>query len=295
MTRAIDFHGHCFQERTAPVGGVQPYCTPDELLRIYDRLGIEKGCICPEVVPEVGMFTQSNEEVLEICRRHPDRFVPFCNVDPRNAYNSASADLAWALEYYKAKGCRGLGEVQANLRIGDERVRNLFAAAECNGLPLVFHLSPFPGRGYGLVDDKGLPGLERALKDFPKLRFVGHSQAFWCEIGEYEGQDSRFGYPKGPVKEGRIAQLMRQYPNLCAELSSGSGLNALERDRAYAARFLTEFADRLFFAMDICSPTGWISTLPSLLDDMLANGEISETTHLKIVRGNAAKVLEAAV
>jgi predicted TIM-barrel fold metal-dependent hydrolase len=100
----------------------------------------------------------------------------------------------------------------------------------------------------------------------------------------------RFGYPKGPVKEGRIAQLMRKYPNLYGDLSAGSGCNALARDRAYAAKFLTEFQDRLMFAMDICAPAHR-SGLPELLKDMRDKGEISQTVFNKVAHGNARRIL----
>ena len=151
-------------------------------------------------------------------------------------------------------------------------------------------MSPFDGEDYGLVDLPGMPGLEESLKRFPKLKLFGHSQAFWCEIGEYKGQSVRFGYPKGPVKEGRIAQLMRKYPNLYGDLSAGSGCNALARDRAYAAKFLTEFQDRLMFALDICAPARR-SGLPELLREMRDKGEISQTVFDKVAHGNARRIL----
>ena len=293
MGTFIDIHAHGYLEDQYhyPAHGKKPFCTPDDLLRHYDRLDIDKGCILPVVSPESVLNTQSNEEILRFCATHPDRFVPFCNLDPRNLLNSMKSPFLRVLQWYREKGCKGIGELTCNLRFLDERVQTLFAAAEEIGFPVTFHMSPFEGEDYGLVDLPGMPGLEETLKRFPKLKLFGHSQAFWCEIGEYKGQSVRFGYPTGPVKEGRIARLMRRYPNLYGDLSAGSGCNALARDRAYAAKFLTEFQDRLMFGMDICAPESNVSKLPALLKDMRDKGEISQTVFDKVAHGNARRLL----
>ena len=295
MGTFIDIHAHGYLDDQYHYNGPgdkgKPFCTPDDLLRHYDRIGVEKGCLLPVVSPESVLNTQSNEEILRFCATHPDRFVPFCNLDPRNLLNGMNSPFLRVLQWYKDKGCKGLGEMTCNLRFLDERVQALFAAAEEVGFSVTFHMSPFEGENYGLVDLPGMPGLEESLKRFPKLRFFGHSQTFWSEIGQYRGQHVRFGYPSGPVKEGRIAQLMRKYPNLYGDLSAGSGCNALARDRAYAAKFLTEFQDRLMFALDICAPHRNISRLPELLNDMLAKGEISKTVYDKVACGNARRLL----
>ena len=37
----------------------------------------------PEVNPEHSVHIQSNEEVIEVVKKYPDRFIWFCNIDPR--------------------------------------------------------------------------------------------------------------------------------------------------------------------------------------------------------------------
>jgi predicted TIM-barrel fold metal-dependent hydrolase len=269
----------------------KPFCTPDDLLRHYDRIGVEKGCLLPVVSPESVLNTQSNEEILRFCATHPDRFVPFCNLDPRNLLNRMNSPFLRVLQWYKEKGCKVLGELTCNLRFLDERVQALFAAAEEIGFSVTFHMAPFEGENYGLVDIPGMPGLEESLKRFPKLRFFGHSQAFWSEIGQYRGQQARFGYPSGPVKEGRIAQLMRKYPNLYGDLSAGSGNNALARDLDYAGKFLTEFQDRIMYGVDICAPKGYVSPLDQTMKTLLRTGRISTTVYKKVARENQIRIL----
>ena len=291
----IDIHAHCYahvQMEFRP--GQHLFPQEADMLEFYDLHGVEKGVLLPACNVENTLGVQSNEEVLEICARHPDRFIPFCNIDPRAFFNSPRSRLEDILSWYQDKGCKGVGEVCANLNFLDPRVQNLFAATEKVGFPLTFHVSPFQDYAYGLVDEAGLPGLEECLKRFPKLNFLAHSQAFWCEIGRYEGQEPRFGYPTGPADGGRVAELMRKYPNLKGDLSAGSGCNALSRDRVHAARFLKEFQDQLFFGLDICVPETEREKpheLPKLLADMCAKGEIAATVFRKVARENAIALL----
>lgn len=303
MTKFIDIHGHCVQEHFVPYqnrkgDGVcrHQISNPEEMLEFYDRHGVEKGVLLPLCNAENTMQSQSNEEVLNIAKLHPGRFIPFCNVDPRNLCNNAfTSRYLDTLKWYRDKGCKGLGEMCCNLHFLDPRVQALLSAAEEVGFPVTFHMAPFMDNNYGLVDEDGLPELEETLKRHPKLRIFGHSQAFWAEIGELKKAQDRFGYPKGAVeKEGRLVELMRKYTNLHGDLSAGSGANALMRDRKYAAKFLTEFQDRLLFGMDICSPEGERENpnpLAAFLRDLFAKGEITETVFNKVGRDNAVRIL----
>lgn len=296
MTKFIDIHAHgllapCCPVFEGPTG--QPLCSPEELIAWYDKLGIEKGCILPETAPESPSIlnTQSNEELMRFCQTHPDRFIPFCNVDPRNCFNDRTTPFTRILTHYKEQGYKGVGEITCNLPILDERVQAFFAGCEEVGFPIIPQFAPFMGETYGLVDLPGLPGLEDTLKRFPKLVVLGHSQTFWCEIGEYTGQGVRFDYPVGKVKEGRLPKLMREYPNLCCDLSAASGANALMRDKEFGIKFMNEFQDRLFFGMDIARPFEVRSKLPGYLRGLLAEGAISQQVFDKIARGNAVRLL----
>ena len=303
MTGFIDIHGHCVQEHFVPYqdkkgDGVcrHQISDPSEMLEFYDRHGVEKGVLLPLGNAENAMQSQSNEEVLNIAKLHPGRFIPFCNVDPRNLRNNAfTSRYLDTLKWYRDKGCKGLGEMCCNLHFLDPRVQALLSAAEEVGFPVTFHMSPYADNSYGLVDEGGMPELEETLKRHPKLRVFGHSQAFWAEIDELKTAQDRFGYPKGAVeKEGRLVELMRKYPNLHGDLSAGSGANALMRDRKYAAKFLTEFQDRLLFGMGICSPEGERerpNPLAAFLRDLFAKGEITETVFNKVGRDNAVRIL----
>lgn len=288
----IDIHVHTRKVAGFPRWGKQAYAKPEQLLEKYDRLGIEKGVLLPGVSPECSFVPQSMEEILEISREHADRFIPFCNIDPRMLNNSPNAPLGEIIAYYKKQGCKGVGEITANLPFNDPLVKNLFHHCQQQQMPLTFHIGHSIGGCYGLYDEPGFPMLEQTLQEFPDLIFLGHSQAFWMEIGPLEEGQSRKGYPKGKIeKPGQVVELMRRYENLHGDLSAGSGCNAVSRDEEFGVSFLKEFQDRLYFGTDICAPET-NTPLVDFLIKLKTEGKIDETCFNKIARENAIKLLK---
>ena len=286
----IDIHVHAHRTPGLPLNGKPFFAGPDHLLKRYDAVGIERGVLLPLVSPET-YLPQSNEDILDMAEGSGGRFIPFCNVDPRALSNSADAPLDKALHYYRDRGCKGLGEVTANLPFLHPMVQNLFRHTEETGFPLTFHIATRAGGCYGLIDQPGLPQLEASLRRFPKLVFFGHSQAFWGEIGTLDTPADRDVYPDYPVREeGVLPKLMRRYPNLCGDLSAGSGCNALKRDPDHAVAFLNEFQDRLLFGTDICAPDTPTPLVDFLLD-LRDNNKITEEVFRKVARENAVRLL----
>ncbi len=289
----IDVHVHT---RRIPGPSRNPqngktYATPEELIKRYDAIDVERAVLLPGVSPECSFVPQSVEEVLELSEEYKGRFIPFCNVDPRSMTNSADAPLDRIMQHYKDKGCKGIGEITANLPVLHPMVQNLFKHAEKAGLPVTFHMAPQIGGIYGIYDDPGLPQLERSLSLFPELKFFAHSQTFWAEMGVLNTVADRYGYPRYPIKEeGAVPKLFRKYSNLYGDLSAGSGHNALARDEEYAVRFLNEFQDRLMFGTDICAPdtpTPLVDLLLKLRDEK----KISATVFNKIAKLNVINIL----
>lgn len=292
----IDIHAHAYRK---PVPFVVQFCTAEELIQRYDELGIEKGVLLPIVSPEI-YFPQANEDILDMAAQYPDRFIPYCNIDPRAMTNSAEAPLDKVLAYYKEKGCKGVGEVMLNAELMDPLVQNLFRCAERVGLPIVFDGSDQKTGDFGLYDDPGLPQLEHTLQRFPDLTIFGHGPVFWAEIGRLRtpgersfifnlkgGQVGRV--PSGPIEEeGVVPVLFRRYPNLYGDLSDFTAHNAITRDPEYGPKFLSEFQDRLFFGTDICSKTMPVDLVATLIQ-WRDSQKISETVFNKIARENAIK------
>jgi uncharacterized protein len=290
-TMFIDIHAHAYRKDCPPADGRTTFAAPDEVLKRYDELGIEKGCLLPLIGPEE-YLPQSNEDILDMCEAAGGRFIPFCNIDPRGMTNSPAAPLGTWLRHYRDRGCKGIGEVMPNLPFGDPRCQNLFQHVEDVGFPLIFDISDRLGERYGFYDDPGLPQLERTLGRFPKLRILGHGPAFWAEIGKLETPADRGGYPKYAFEEeGVVPKLFRRYPNMFGDLSAGSGYNALARNPDYAVRFLDEFQDRLLFGTDICTADGDLP-LAGFLQTLLKEGRLSREAFEKIAKGNAERLLE---
>lgn len=288
----IDIHVHTrripgFRRRATG----KTYATPQQLIERYDALGIESAVLLPGVSPEHAHVPQSIEEVIELSHEYPGRFIPFCNIDPRMITNTADAPLGDIIAFYKEKGCKGVGEVTANLPFDHPFVLNLFHHCQSQQMPLTFHIGHAIGGCYGLYDEPGLPLLEKALQKFPDLIFLGHSQPFWAEVAHLETDQARKGYPKGKVeKPGRVVELMERYPNLHGDLSAGSGHNAVSRDEDFGCWFLDRFQDRLYFGTDICAPdtpTPLIGYLQRLREEK----KITEECFLKIARENAIRLL----
>ena len=269
-----------------------PFMSPEQLIARYDELGIEKGVLLGGVSPEAAWVLLTSESNKMMADRYPDRLTWFCSIDPRMGEHAADADLSYLIQHYKALGAKGVGEITANLYADDPMMDNLFYhCAECD-MPVIVHISPKAGWGYGIADDAGLPRIGKMLKKHPKLKLIGHSQPFWGEISAREPGEDRNNYPKGKVKEGVLARLLRDHENLYCDLSAGSGSNAMMRDREYAASFLTEFADRIFYGCDMCAIN---QTFPfpfrDFLEELRADGSISESVYRKICRENAERIL----
>ena len=288
----IDMHVHVSRKRRAQQQPGRTHLKPEKLIERYDQLGIECGVMMAGASPECSFPVQSHEAALELAREFPGRLIPFCNVNPQAQTNTSETSLRDFLAHYKDLGCKGVGEVTANLRFDDPLVENLLRQCEALELPVTCHMAASIGETYGLYDDPGLPLLKGALQKFPNLVFLGHSQVFWAEIGTLQPGDDRAGYPAGPIQaEGRVIELMRRYPNLHGDLSAGSGHNAVSRDEAFGCQFLEEFQDRLYFGTDITSPetdTPLVDYLIRLRDEE----KISPDCFDKIARTNAVRLLK---
>lgn len=295
----IDIHAHAtaFREYHPPHRPEDPdsvFVSAEHVIEFYDKLGIEKGILLPIVSPEGQTAPMTSEAAKYLTVKYPDRFYWFCNVDPRAYPNKKDGNLKNLINHYKSFGAKGVGEVTSQIEFEDPKAQNLFTACEACDMPVTIHIAPTVNNSYGLLDELGLPGLEKTLKNHPNLKILGHSQAFYSEISADVTAENRDKYPTGPVKEGgRMVELMRRYPNLYCDLSAGSGSNALMRDPEFAVKFIEEFSDRLMYACDICHPA---NTHPfvfrDFLEKMLDEGKISEENYVKLVRENAIRILK---
>ena len=287
-TKKIDAHAHAyvtdFKDKSF---GYMP--DPARLTEVYAELGVTQALLLPLTAPERRSFYCPTEHVMAIAAADPGTFRFAMGLDPRMLHDGVRSDFSPLIEYYLQKGAVSVGEMQANIPFDSPLFDNLFRQLEAYRLPVTLHLSPAVGHEYGVVDAPGLPGLERALKKFPDLILIGHSQSFWAHISTDVDAERMKGYPAGPVTPGRIWELLEAYPNLYCDLSAGSGYNALTRDEEKGLRFLERFSDRLMFACDLCDPAK-TPPLAAWLDRQYLAGNLGTKAYLDICRNTAIRV-----
>ena len=257
----------------------------ENMIPHLQKLGIKKGVLMSggENQSPIG----SNEENKAICDKYPEYFDWMCNVD------YVDIDSIYdRLAKYKSEGAIGIGELMINKNIDDEFLDKVFECAQKLELPVLFHMSPEEGFSYGVVDEPGLPLLEKLLNKYPKLKVIGHSQSFWIEMSKDAPTDreGRNSWGEGKiVPGGRVPELFSKYPNLYGDLSANSGGQAIMRDSEFGLNFLEKYSDRLFFATDMVN-TDMIFPLGSWLDEQFKLGNISKDTYEKICYKNAQNI-----
>jgi uncharacterized protein len=286
----IDIHGHTLRFTDPRSRQLTSLLGPEDLIAAWPQWEIERAVLLPIVHHECGIALQTNEDILGVCTDFPDKFIFFCNLDPRYNHNNVQTDFTPVLEHYKALGCKGVGEMCASVYWDDPRMLNMLGHIEKAGLPILFHVGLTEGT-YGVADEPGLPRLEIALQSFPDLIFIGHSMAVWSAISGDVTRDNWLGYPTGPVMEGgRLVELLRRYPNFYGDISAGSGNNGLTRDPEFGYWFMEELQDQLLYGSDLCWPDQQVPQTATL-KNALAEGKISRQAFDKIGRGNAERLL----
>lgn len=280
--KKIDIHIHTSKDSGHKING-QELINKDQMIKSMAKRGVDKSVLMSSSAKESDLL--SNDELRQICQ-DSDRFYYMSMVD-------FEKDIYEQLKREKDLGSIGVGELVYNKPFNSPEIFELLEAAESLEMPVLFHMSPQIGKYYGVYDLKGLLYLEEALNRFKNLIFIGHSQAFWCEISKYDDNDPSYrdSYPEGPVVEGRIGELMRKYPNLYADLSANSGANAIMRDKDYGISFIKEFSDRLFFGTDTYNKDQEFS-LDAYLEKLGQDGLIEKEELEKIYYKNFERVFK---
>lgn len=280
MARFIDTHMHLGRVWC----GAEPF-SADEMLRWMDDHDIERSVVLPLESPEASSYPLTTTDALAAAAGHPDRFIAFCVFDPRVAVPDRERDFPAIVREYVDQGAAGFGEVKCGLPLDDPRLQLQFAACNELGLPVLLHLD-----GERCLDDVRLSRLEATLARFPQATFIGHAPGFWGAVSGDFRDDERTGYPKRPVAPGgAVPRLLEAYPNLMADLSAGSGANAISRDREHGRAFLERYADRLLFATDLLMQG---QEVPQF--ELLASLDLPAEVLDPISRGNAERLLNLA-
>jgi uncharacterized protein len=269
----IDFHvhlGRMFREEypeRVPLSAAQ-------LVDHMDRVGIDISVLLPLESPEGSWGYLLTEDVIAARDAYPERFIAFCCVDPR--YPNAAQLIETFVTRY---GCRGFGEHVCGMAFDDERCKAVYRKCDELGLPLDFEICT-----HFCYDDVGLPRLEACLSEFPNITWCGHGPQFWSAISAVDPRD---GYPGGPiVPGGAVDRLLSEYDNLYADISAGSGHNALTRDPDYTQGFVERHWRKLLFGTDYLAPGQ-----PTPIIDWLRELDVRDEVREAIASGNARRVL----
>jgi uncharacterized protein len=273
--------------------------TWENLVARLDEEGIDRAVLLPiadspEAMSFPGLFTSQRDMLgqIETALKNP-RLIAFGGLDPRMGGNTTRTDFGWVLERFVRMGCVGIGEVVCNLDADDARVVNMFRQCGDWQLPVIIHSTGRVEGAYGLIDEPGAPLLARLLEQIPQTTLIAHGPGIWAEVSSALTVADKNVYPKGPVVgEGALLRLLRTFPNFYADISAGSGYNALTRDEAFGVRFLNEYQDKLVFGTDVCfgDAKGRMGHLP-YLKRLVSEGRLSQEAFAKITSGNALRLL----
>ena len=251
----------------------------DDAVRHLDNIGVDKAWVLSWQDKDAGLdlyqyLHLSPESVMRAYRKHPERLIPFCGIDPRR--ENAHGILRELVD----QGCRGYGELKLRLMADNCDLIDMYKLCGKLKLPVLIHIDvPLPHTTMWYAG--GVDALERALIQCPRTAFIGHGPGFWREISGNAAR-AKGGYPKGKVTPGgKLHKLLAKYKNLYADLSANSGLNAMKRDVAHARRFLARFHQKVLYGTD-CFTRDHLDFLESL--------DLDRQVFRNITGRNAAKL-----
>ena len=250
--------------------------TAEQLVDTMNRNGIDQAALLPIESPDAQVSQYfMTEEAVAAAERYPERLIPFVSIDPR--MNRCEELIQYFAKTYHVKG---FGELKNGLAFDDPLHKNIFAQCSDQGLPVLFHSDPTL-----CWDEVGLPRLEKCLREFPDLIIIGHGPGWWAAISADD--DRSGGYPEGPITPtGALDRLLGEYDNLYADISAGSGHNALTRDPEFTVGFLERHWRKLLFGTDYLRA---FQDLPQL--EWIQQAPLTAEQREAIADGNARRLL----
>ncbi len=183
-----------------------------------------------------------NEAAVEFAKAHPGEFLFGAN---------EVTDLPEAkseIEKYLKLGAKLIAEQKFGVQCDSPESERLYTLAADYGVPILMH---FQEGTY----NSGFKRLPAMLEKFPKTTFIMHAQTTWANIdADYDWKSL---YPTGPVAKGGLtSQYLADHPNCFADMSAGSGLNALLRDEEHTRWFLEKHQDKILYGSDCADTIG---------------------------------------
>jgi uncharacterized protein len=253
--------------------------TDEQLLAHQRKMGVTHTVLLP-----AGRFfgleamCGGNERVAAVAKRLPQEYTYFANEVPY--LSEARAELDRVLR----SGAIGIGEQKFMVDADSRAVSMVAEIAQEFGVPVLLHFQ------FGRYNT-GFDRFPKIVEKFPKVIFIGHAQTWWANIDAKA--DQKVLYPKGPVTPGGLTdRYLAEYPNVYADMSAGSGLNAFLRDEAHARAFLARHQDKLLFGSDCNDSIGeGEKCLGAQILAMIRRWAPDKQAERKILYGNAKRVL----
>jgi predicted TIM-barrel fold metal-dependent hydrolase len=150
-----DYHQHVFSEQdialAGPASGLQPL-DAKEVIALLDQAGIRKATLLSiaymfgkpgrEVDDELGRVRAENDWTVAQAARYPGRLLAFCSFNPLKDYALAELKRC-ASTPGMVRGIKlhfGNSDVQLDDPAHVARLREVFAAANANGMAIVVHM-----------------------------------------------------------------------------------------------------------------------------------------------------------
>lgn len=252
----------------------------EELIQHQRDMGITRTVLLP-AGSKYGLAAGAggNDTVLALARRLPKEYVFFANELPD------IPETRKVLEKYLKLGAIGIGEQKFPVDADSKAIDLVADIAGHYNVPVLLH---FQHLTYNLGFDR----FHKVLERHPGVNFIGHAQTFWGNVDRK--LDPTELYPKGSVTPGGLTdRWLSDYPNLFADMSAGSGLNALQRDEDHAREFLKRHQDKLMYGSD-CNDRKAGTEKCSGVRQIAAIRKLSPSREIerKILYGNAARVLK---
>jgi predicted TIM-barrel fold metal-dependent hydrolase len=281
MARAIDMHVHLptgsfldgaikpfrlaaekFFRNTVPVREM------DEVARLYEDLDIIGVLLAWDAETATGLPPLSNDEVAEIVKSFPGRFIGFASVDPWKG-KRAIDEIERAVTELEMSGAKFHPGVQA-FYPNDTRFYPLYEKICELGVPALFHTGT-NGLGAGVAGGMGIKldytrpiYLDHVAADYPEMTIIG-------------------AHPAWPWHEEMLA-IIGHKSNVFMDLSGWSP-RYIPKEIMDEAR--TRLQDRILFGSDypFITPERW-------LKDFDALEGFSPEARQKILYENSAKILK---
>lgn len=227
-----------------------------------------------------GVGAGGNDTALAMARQHPKEF--FFGANEVTDLPEARAEVARYLEL----GGVIIGEQKFAVECDSAESQILYALAGEYGVPILMH---FQHGTYNM----GFERLHTMLEKYPNTNFIGHAQTWWANIDKHHA-DQNILYPKGKVTAGGLTdRYLTDYPNVFADMSAGSGLNALTRDEDHTREFLERHQDKILFGSDCddrvgtgagCQGSQTIAAIRKFVPDKVAERKILFENAKKLFR-----------